>query len=188
MTRQELVSELEQVNHSKARREHYSQLFISNPQNIPLLLDIAFDPEIKNSFKAFWVLEFMCGTDLNLLTPHLDLFTSHLHEVSHDSAKRPMAKICEMIAINYYKQSEQLIQQQLKPIHRERIIEACFDWMISDEKVAVKAYAMNALYHFGTEYVWIRQELQMLLEKDFTSQSPAFKARARHILKGLTGQ
>jgi hypothetical protein len=185
VTRQELVSELEHVNHSKARREYYSQLFIRHPENIPLLIDIAFDPQIKNSFKALWVLEFMCSADIILLTPHLDLFSSHLHDVSHDSAKRPMAKICEMIAVHYHNRCHHAIQKHLRPIHRERMIEACFDWMISDEKVAVKAYAMNALYLLGIEYAWVHPELQMILEKDFASQSPAFKARARHILKRL---
>ena len=70
-------------------------------------------------------------------------------------------------------------------MHREKITEACFDWMINEEKVAPKAYGMNALYLLGLEFDWIHPELQIILERDFSLQSAAFKARARHILKKL---
>ena len=57
--------------------------------------------------------------------------------------------------------------------------------MISDEKIAPKAYSMNSLYLLGIEYDWIHPELAMILERDFQMQSSGFKARARHILKKI---
>ena len=185
MTKEDLIGELKYVNHSKEKRHYYSQLFMGSPQNIPLLLEIAFDIHEKNSFRAAWVLEFMCSADLSYLIPFLDVFTSNIHKVNHDSAKRPMAKICEMIATKYYHKISHKIQSSLNSTHKEQIIESCFDWMINNEKVAVKAYSMNTLYLFGNEFEWIHPELQLILEKDFSSQSAAFKARARHILKKL---
>jgi len=185
LTKEQLTEELKYVNHSIDKRNHYSRLFMEHPENIPLLLEIAFEVDQKISYRAAWVLEFMCCADLEHLLPHLELFSAEVHRVKFDSAKRPMAKICEALATAYYKNPQHPVRSRLKPGHRERLIETCFDWMISDEKVAVKAYAMNALYLFGTEYDWIHPELRMILEKDFATQSPAFKARARHILKRL---
>ncbi len=185
MTKEQLLAELKYVNHSKEKRDHYSQLFMNQPENIPLLIEIAFNVNEKNSFRAAWILEFMCSAELSLLIPHLDVFTENLHVINHDSAKRPMAKICEIITTAYYHKESVDVQKVLKFVYKERIIEASFDWMINDEKVAVKAYAMNSLYLLGKEFDWIHPELQLILEKDFAHQSAAFKARARHILARL---
>ena len=57
--------------------------------------------------------------------------------------------------------------------------------MINDEKVAPKAYSMISLYLLGTEFDWVHPELITILERDFHTQSAAFKARARHILKKI---
>jgi hypothetical protein len=185
MTKAELVSVLPLINHSIKMRNHYTQLFMANPEDMPLLLEITFEQEIKLSFKAAWILEFICQKDLTYLLPHLNTFVSGISHISHDSAKRPLAKICEMIAVARYEDASTNLVQQLKNEQKEQIIACCFDWMIQKEKVAVKAYAMSTLYLFGKEFKWIHQELRMILEKDYALQSAAFKARARQILKKI---
>ena len=57
--------------------------------------------------------------------------------------------------------------------------------MITDQKVAAKAYSMNTLYLLGKDFDWIHPELKRILEDNFHSGSAAFKARARHLLKKL---
>ena len=57
--------------------------------------------------------------------------------------------------------------------------------MITEQKVAVKAYSMHTLFLFGSEFDWVHPELRIILERDFSSQSAAFKARSRHILKKI---
>jgi hypothetical protein len=113
----------------------------------------------------------------------LDFFSSNIHRVHLDSAVRPVAKVCEFIVKAYYAKEDNLIKQHLSSAHKERIIEACFDWLINDEKVAPKAYAMQTLYLLGQDYDWINPELQQVLSGDFHKESAGFKARARHILR-----
>jgi hypothetical protein len=60
-----------------------------------------------------------------------------------------------------------------------------FDYLITHQKVAAKAYSMKTLYLLGKEYHWIHPELATILEKDFNTSTAAFKARARHLLKKL---
>ncbi|MGB6269707.1 MAG: adenylosuccinate lyase, partial [Olleya sp.] len=76
---------------------------------------------------AAWVLEFMCGENLEALIPHLDVFTQNMHRVHLDSAERPVAKICEYLAKAYYGKEPSKIKEALLPRHREKIIELCFD-------------------------------------------------------------
>jgi len=185
VTTAQLYEELNYVNHSREKRLYYAHLVIDNPELIPKLLDILFRVDDKVSCRAAWVFEFMCGEKLEASIPYLDRFTENMNSVHLDSAVRPVAKICEYLIKAYYSKVKNNIQSSLKAIHKERIIEACFDYMINDEKIAPKAYAMNTLYLLGQDYDWVHPELAIILERDYKKQSAGFKARARHILKKI---
>lgn len=186
MTPDQLYAELNYVNHTRANRLKYAHIILAHPELIPKLLDILFMVDDKISCRAAWVLEFMCNEHLETIIPHLDQFTKQMHRVHLDPAVRPVAKVCEHLTKAYYsKNQNNIIQEALTLTHRERIIEACFDWMINDEKIAPKAYAMNTLYLLGQDFDWIHPELALILERDFQMQSSGFKARARQILKKI---
>ena len=185
LSTEELYKELRYVNHSREKRLYYANLVIQNTELIPNLLEILFQVDDKTSCRAAWVFEFMCGEQLEAIIPHLDTFTQHVGKIHLDPAVRPMAKVCEYLVKAYYSKKENKIKKALTAAHKEKIIEACFDWMINDEKIAPKAYAMNSLYLLGNEYDWIHPELAIILERDFQMQSSGFKARARHILKKI---
>lgn len=185
MTSEQLHNELNYVNHSREKRLKYAKLVINNPELYPKLIDILFMVDNKISCRAAWVLEFACGKNLEAIVPYLDRFTLNMGKVHLDSAVRPVAKICEYLITAYYSKPDTEIKKALIPMYKERIVEACFDWMINDEKIAPKAYAMNTLYLLGKDYEWIHPELKMILERDFQMQSSGFKARARHILSKI---
>ena len=185
MTTEQLYEELNYVNHSREKRLHYASLVIGSPNLLPKLLEILFMVDDKISCRAAWVFEFMCGENLEASIPYLDYFTENIKKVHLDSAVRPVAKVCEYLITAYYSKTNNKIKTALKPIHKERIIESCFDYMINDEKIAPKAYAMNTLFLLGQDYDWIHPELVLILERDYQMQSSGFKARARHILKKI---
>jgi hypothetical protein len=166
-------------------RLKYANLVIDNPELIPPLLDILFDVDDKISCRAAWVFEFMCGEKLTAIIPHLESFTNNISKVHLDPAVRPIAKICEYLTKAHYSKTVNAITTALSETHKEKIVEACFDWMINDEKIAPKAYSMNSLFLLGTEYDWIHPELAIILERDYEMQSSGFKARAKHILKKI---
>jgi|TARA_R110000751_G_scaffold7805_3_gene31542 hypothetical protein len=182
LTTDALYQELNYVNHSREKRLYYAHMLLANTSLIPKILDITFKVDDKISPRAAWVLEFMCKENLEALIPYLDTFTENMGRVHLDSAERPVAKICEYIAIAYYAKTPSKLKEALLPRHREKIIEACFDWLITDAKVAAKAYSMNTLFLFGKDYDWVHPELITILQRDFASQSAAFKARAKQIL------
>ena len=70
------------------------------PSNIPLLIKLCFEVNNKLSIRATWTLELLCKHSLTLILPHLDSFFQKLENVKLDSAKRPCAKICELIALD----------------------------------------------------------------------------------------
>jgi len=182
---EQLLIALDQVNHTKASRQLFANQMMTDPEDISLLIEVSFDNHKKECLKAAWVLEVICQKELQLLLPHLGVFTSQLPTVSHPSAKRPMAKICDMITKDYYLNPHSKLRDTLTDAHKKAISETCFDWLISKEKVAVKVFAMSTLHLLGLEYTWIHPELRSVLEKNFTAESAGYQARARQLLKRL---
>ncbi|MFH4964164.1 adenylosuccinate lyase [Gaetbulibacter sp. M235] len=185
MTLEELHKELSYINALRENRVKFAKLVLNDLSLLPKLIAILFMVDDKVSCKAAWVFEFVCDEYIYAIIPYLDEFTSNINKVHFDSAVRPVAKVCEFLAKTYYSKQPNTIKKTLLPKHKELIIENCFDWMIRDEKIAVKAFAMNTLYLFGKDYKWIHPELVQILEQDFQNQSPGYKARAKHILKKI---
>jgi hypothetical protein len=185
LTTAQLYEKLNDVDSSLKKRLEHAHLVIKDPELIPKLIEIVFMVDDKISYKSAWVLEFVCNEDLKALLPYLDTFTENLSKVHLDSAVRPIAKICEMLAKAFYSKENNSIKSALQFKHKEKIIETCFDIMITDVKIAPKAYAMNTLYLFGKDFDWIYPELYQILERDFPNQSAGFKARARQILNKI---
>jgi hypothetical protein len=185
LTKEELYKEISCINHSREHRKKHADLVVSNPDLMPKLLEILFQVNDKASCRAAWLLEFVARENLYSILPYLDIFTEQMHTVHLDSAVRPVAKICEYLIEAYYHRANNHTKAYLKPEHKERIMALSFDYLITHQKVAAKAYSMKTLYLLGKEYHWIHPELATILEKDFNTSTAAFKARARHLLKKL---
>lgn len=185
MTLEELYGELSFVNATRENRLKNAKIVLNDMSLLPKLISILFMTEDKVSCKAAWVFEYVCAENIYVIIPYLEEFTSNIKEVHLDSAVRPIAKICEFIAKAYDSKGHNPFKTMLSARHKERIIECCFDWMINDEKVAVKAYSMNTLFLLGKDSRWVHQELVQILERDYQQQSAGFQARARHVLKKI---
>lgn len=185
MTYQELYEQLDYIDHSKEKRAYYAQLVIRTPALMPHVLAILFKVDDPISNRAGWLLEFVCKTDSSMILPYLDLFTEKMGTVYQDSALRPVAKICEYLTLSYYKKKDEKTIKHLTTLHKERITEAGFDWIITDQKVAVKAYTLTTLFLLGTEIDWIHPELKRIMEDDYAKGSAAYKARCRHMFEAL---
>lgn len=172
----------------REERLQAAALIRNDPSSIPLLLKFIFDKEEEYGFKGGWALDLALQEDLDLILPHLGIFTRGLPGLKHESAIRPMAKICEALCLRYYAKKEAPYRTQLRKVHRKRMAEACFDWLVGDHKVAAKAYAMTALFELGKEFDWIHPELELVLEAHYTNGSAGYKSRARKVLNWLRGR
>jgi hypothetical protein len=185
MSIEEFYKELSYVNASRENRSKFATMVLNDLSLFPKLIEILFMIDDKVSCRAAWILEFVCADYIYAIIPYLDKFTSNLKKIHLDSAVRPVSKVCGFIAQAYYSKQPNTIQKTLTQIHIECIIEACFDWMITNQKVAPKAYAMETLFLFGKDYKWVHPELTQILEQDFPTQSAGFKARAKLTLQKI---
>lgn len=162
-----------------------AKMILAIPDCVGPLLEIALNVEDQVSCRAWWVLEFTARENLSILYPHLNHFTSNLGRVHLDSAVRPVAKICEYLIKSNFSNAISGASPALKEEHLARITTACFDWLISDQKVAPQAYSMTCLLLLGKKFDWVHPELKMLLEQNYALGSAAYKARARMTLAKL---
>ncbi|WP_298154507.1 hypothetical protein [Flavobacterium sp.] len=160
-------------------REDNAHYILENPDKLPALFQIAVTVNDKNHHKACWILELIFETDIQLSGPFLDPFCTALPHWKVDGAVRSASKICMMLSQQHSRQPF-LSQKQVA-----KLSESCFDWLISDVKVAPKAYAMRALFELGKSERWIYPELKIILSEDFTKHSAAYKGAAKDILRKI---
>ncbi|MDQ8012532.1 MAG: hypothetical protein REI96_08795 [Flavobacterium nitrogenifigens] len=179
----ELQKKLDYVNAYRENRLKAAQNILENPSLFNELVSICFSPEDKNNHKACWILEFVSYEELNWLQPHLDFFCSNLKVLKDESSMRPIAKVVQLLVKSHYKKNENGIK--LSEENLQDCIEASFDWLINDTKVATKAYSIRTLYILGNHYDWIHPELKVILDKDFGDHTAAYKAVAKEVLKKI---
>ena len=184
MNREFLIDILQKIQNGKRIYRNEAVLkILGNPDLFPYLVKETFNTNNILSVRASWVLEWICTHHgLELLIPHLDFFTQNLHILHFDGTLRTCAKICEHISIAYNSKKAHEIQNKLTKKQKDSIIEAGFDWLITPQKIAVKAYTMHTLYLFGTQTDWIHPALENIIKKDIIHQSKGCEARGKKIL------
>lgn len=173
-------------NPSIENRQKTAELFLENPSLFPQLIYLTFKTTQKNSIKAAWILEWICTHHhVEWLFPHLNIFCKHISKVQFDSAIRPCAKICAQIAEIYAMKQSSSIKKIITQSYQDQLITTAFDWLISPQKIAVRAYSMTALYYFGLEKKWIHTELEHLIRTKIIFESKGCKARGNILLKWI---
>lgn len=166
-------------------RNKLAQQVIDAPALMGDLIKMVFQIEQKSSIKAAWVLDCVCRKDLDLLLPQLDPFCIGISVLQNDSAIRPAAKICDLLAKNMNKPGENKVKAIIKSKHIESIVGSCFDWLIEDHAIAVRVFAMETLFEMGKNSPWIHDELKHLIVTKILEESPGTHARGKKILKQL---
>ena len=169
-----------------ASRAEAVDLMMHNLEVLPDLIEKAFSKE-KNHFKYCWWLEFLNRQHIEVLCPYMDVILDMAQYLTNQSAIRPIAKIIETFVLNYYsKNPNDIVQEMMSSIIKEKMVNRGFEWLIDDQlKVAPRAYSMTSLYHLGKDVTWVHPELKLVIEQNYTTESAAYKARARMILKKL---
>ncbi|NER11968.1 hypothetical protein GWK08_00815 [Leptobacterium flavescens] len=185
MNQNHFIKEIEELKAYRKTRLDAAEKVVMNPSLLHPLLKMCYRFNDPLSSKACWVLEFVCDSDLSLIQPHLSLFIDNLQRFKLDSSIRPVAKICLMMVKDHFSKKPSVFRKELDGEQLEKITEACFDWLINDEKVAAKAYAIYCLYELGKKYDWVYPELKMILVQRIPDHSAAYKAAAGKILKKL---
>ena len=185
MAAKTFYEELQTLKAYRETRLRLAEKVIRHPDLFPELLSICYQFDNEVSSRACWILEFAVIKNPSLLIPYLNEFTEKLKGFSRESSIRPVAKICQLLTRHYFAKKDTALKNAINELHLERITEACFDWLISDIKVAPKAYSIYTLHLLGKKFTWIYPELISVLELQIPKQSAGFKAAAVKTLEKL---
>ncbi|MEL1240024.1 hypothetical protein [Flavobacterium flavipallidum] len=171
------------TNGSKSSRDAAADFILSRPDLHLEFIHSCYEINNPDHHKACWILEIIAIRNVNWLKEFLEIICTNTQKLSNESAIRPLSKVLFLLIESHYKSKKngiQLTQNQL-----QQLIETNFDWMITETKVAAKAHAMRSLFLLGKEFDWIHPELKIILSKDYSKQSTAYKAVARQLLKKI---
>lgn len=175
---------LESVTGHRTNRNKYADEVLENQALYADLIQLCFLASNKNAAKACWILELVCYENLELIQEHLDFFCSNIKNTTDKSAIRALSKICMLLTISHFKKATIVLTEN----QMQQITETCFDWLLTDTKVASKCYSIRTLHFLGKHFDWIHPELKIILEKDYSSHSAAYQAVGREILKKINRQ
>lgn len=172
-----LFARLKKSNASTESRNSLRDYIFKNPSLLPALITFSTDLNNKNHHKGVWIIEMLAEHQTEILIPFADTICRTISEYKNDSAIRGMSRVAYFLGTsNKIKLSES---------QQEKLVEICLDWLIRDERVACKVYAMKTLHHFGKKEAWIAEEVKEIVGRDYACQSAGYKAAAREILKHL---
>lgn len=176
----DFIVSIENSTAHRASRDFNSNLVFGEPALLVDLMQMALNPSNKYHYKACWVLELIMERHIEWLEPHKINFFKALPLFTHDGALRSVSKIGLFAAKKHLQNREFLCDGTIKIL-----TESCFDWLISDQKVATKAYAMRTLFELGKLNDWIYPELKVILAQDAAFHSAAYKAAGKDILRRI---
>jgi len=177
---QDVQEILENTNLRLASRKYAAEFILSNnllPQTIEL---IKFPQEL--SMKAWMILEMLGRDNCDLLGESMSSIINSGKLYSDGSSKRCMMKIFGFLVESHFHKNSPI---HLNHAEIKEIIRLSFQFLLNDEKTAVKVFAMQNVYDLKTEEKWIESELKALLEKDISALTSGYKSRASKILRKL---
>ena len=178
----QLFTDLLQLNAKPENRKVFTQKLLASPILIEEILGFILDEHKEFSAKAARALELVCQKVVVLIFQHKKKLFEIASTAKQDDVIRPLAKIFELWTLDHFSKNPTI---QLQTKDQERITTICFDWLISKQKVAPKAYSMQTLYLLGTKTAWIHPELKLILEQNYARGTSGYKARARKILQKI---
>lgn len=171
------TEELRKINASTENRNRMRDQVFSKPQLLDELVEFGTNLDNKNHYKGVWILEMIAQDKTELLLPYAERLCVTISKYKNESAIRGISRVAYFLGT-----SENI---KMTEFQQEKLIETCLDWLIGEERVACKVYAMRTLSHFGTRHPWINEELKEIITRDYPSQSPGYKVAAREVLNQI---
>lgn len=151
--------------------------------NLRDLIAITFKADKDVAFRAAWLLENVFLQYPERYINDLPYLLSLITKVKHPGPQRHYAKIVMHIT---EPAAAQIIKEKISALNLEPVIEQLFDWIIAPKvKIAVKAFAAEALFNLKDRYPWVKDELAQQLQFLMRNGSAAIQATGKKLLKQL---
>ena len=178
MTETQWKDEVALISARLKEREALGNKILNNPSYIAFSLKLIQQQDPLLATNAAYGLDIALRKDITLLKPYLKEFLEVLDRNTIATVSRILAKSCELLTTAHTKNNSIALNKK----EQQQLVTRCFDWLINDEKVAIKVFAMQSIYNLVNTEPWIKPELKAQLTLQFENSTAAFKSRASKIL------
>ncbi|NYJ27163.1 hypothetical protein [Allomuricauda sp. ARW1Y1] len=185
MTEKQLHTSLFATRISKAQIDILVGQLEKEPQLAEVLFQYVLQEDKEGTFNASWTFDHLMRKQLHYLLPFMETFTNGLSQLQSESCIRPIAHVCEMVCEAYFKKKDPTFLKTVTNNQLEKIMTACFDWLIGPMNIAPKVFAMSSLYYLGFKFDWVHPELKQVLEDNYPNGTSGYRNRAKKTLDKL---
>ncbi len=164
---------LKEKIHLKVHALQITQYACSSQKRFKELMDCFLCNEYRVAQRAAWSVSWAAKSKPALIVPYIKDLVEQLGRTDvHPAVIRNSVRILEDI--------------DLPKKYHAAVMNACFAFIENPSTpVAIKAFSLTTLYNLSAYYPEIKQELKLIIEDRFNSETAAFNSRAKKILKGL---
>jgi hypothetical protein len=161
------------AEHSKRQCDRIVTYIGGDKERFAQLIELFFRGEYRITQRAAWPLSYCVRTHPELITPYYRQLLDNLGRKDiHVAVARNTVRLLQDVSIP-------------KRWHG-RVMSVCFEFVEDPATpIAVKAFALSILSNLSAEYPEIKGELKTLIESQWEQATPAFRSRARKILKAM---
>ena len=164
--REEILKE-----HSRAQRTKVVNWVGDSQQRFNELFSLFLNDEYRVTQRAAWAVSYCVGDHPEFIKSNFAKLVKNLQKPNlHDSIKRNSVRLLQHVDIPKKYQGD--------------VMNICFEYLQNPtEAVAIKAFSLTVLSNLAKLYPEIIPEIKLLIEDQLPHQTPAFKGRAKVILK-----
>lgn len=166
--RDELLQE-----HSRKQALRIARYACGSKAHFRELMQCFLSPEYRVAQRAAWSVSWAALRQPDMIRPYIRDLVACLNRTDiHPALIRNSVRVLEQMSIP-------------EKFHGE-LMNACFGFIETPATpAAIKAFSLTILFRLSDSYPEIRQELRLIIENRWETESPAFKSRARKILSAL---
>ncbi len=156
--------------HSRSNTDFIAKAIGNDALEFKKIIDIIYNEKAPLPQRASWLLTIVNDKYPALLIPYIPLFIANIPKFKIAGIKRNMLNV--------------LASQKIAKNQQGKLLNLCFDLLLSSEEtVAVKVHAMQAIANIAKKHPELQNELRAAIEDQNPKNSVAFHARARLVLK-----
>jgi hypothetical protein len=160
--------------HTKSQCDRIVDYIGNEKERFAELMQLFFHGEYRIIQRAAWPMSYCVRYHPELIRPYFKPLLDHLHKKGlHVAVTRNSLRLLQDVTIPKKFQGQ--------------VMNTCFDFIQSAETpIAVKAFSLTVLFQLSITYPDIRPELKLIIEEQWEHSTPAFRVRAKKILKDLS--
>lgn len=168
-----ILLKLIEKEHSKQQCERIVSYIGNDKERFAELVRLFLKGGYRITQRAAWPLSYCVRRHPELIAPYFKPLL--------DNLARPG------IHVAVIRNTMRLLQDvKIPEKYQGRVMNTCFNFIQSPETaIAVKAFSLTVLQHLSRDYPDILPELKLIIEEQWAQAPPAFRSRAKKILKNM---